>query len=328
MRIADAYELLKIGYESGRMAHSYIIEADVRGAGTELVNMLIKLVFCQAEKKPCGKCRHCREAEGHRLPDLYWIEPEKKSRVIAVEQVRDMLQWANMKSYEGGYKVAVIAYADHLNANAANAFLKTLEEPPDKTFLFLLVQNPQYLLPTIVSRCQKLTITGEFTASAWGWCNELADVLARPVDSVLYAQANAELVKKLFACFLKEAEDEISSRIEADGTEMTDELFQGSVHALYREKRTALMDFITMWYRDILMLTCGSENDILFNIGYAEVLGRQAEMSSMETALNNLETVEKMNDRLERLPVNYEMACLNSGFLGVYKNTRTKAAVR
>ena len=81
------------------------------------------------------------------------IEPEKKSRVIAVDAVRALNHRIQTSSFAGGWKVAVIKYADRLNDQAANAFLKTLEEPPARTLLLLLTDAPQSLLPTVVSRC-------------------------------------------------------------------------------------------------------------------------------------------------------------------------------
>src|SRR5439155_26460972 len=93
--------------------------------------------------------------------DVHWVRPESKTRVITVDQIRDLMQEINLKPTEAEFKVAVIVAADRLNEKAANAFLKTLEEPPAKSILILLTTEPQRILETILSRCLRLNFAGE-----------------------------------------------------------------------------------------------------------------------------------------------------------------------
>lgn len=91
-------------------------------------------------------------------PDLHWLFPEEEKRSISVEQVRDAAESLNLKSHGGGAKVVVIEPADGMTSSAANALLKTLEEPSDDTYLILLSHQPQRLPATIRSRCQRLNL--------------------------------------------------------------------------------------------------------------------------------------------------------------------------
>jgi DNA polymerase-3 subunit delta' len=97
---------------------------------------------------------------GH--PDLHLVEPESKSRRITIQQIRELEHALRLKSYAGGRKVACIMAADRMcvgTAEPANAFLKTLEEPPENTIIFLVTDRPEALLPTIRSRCLLLPLS-------------------------------------------------------------------------------------------------------------------------------------------------------------------------
>jgi len=97
------------------------------------------------------------------------VRLEEDAQQIKVDQIRDLIESLALASYRGGYKVAVVEAAEALNANAANAFLKTLEEPTDKTLL-IMIAKPSHRLPaTIASRCLKLHVSapGKPTALAW-----------------------------------------------------------------------------------------------------------------------------------------------------------------
>jgi DNA polymerase-3 subunit delta' len=99
-----------------------------------------------------------RHAPTDHHPDLRWLFPEEDRRTISVEQIRDTTESLNLKSHGGGAKVVLIEPADGLTGAAANALLKTLEEPSDDTYLMLLSHQPQRLPATVRSRCQRLNL--------------------------------------------------------------------------------------------------------------------------------------------------------------------------
>src|SRR6185436_1663393 len=103
----------------------------------------------------------CRKIEGETHSDMHWVRPESKSRIVSVDQMRELMREIQLKPSEAEVKVAVIVAADRLNTQAANAFLKTLEEPPAKSVLILLSTEPQRLLETILSRCLRLNFGAE-----------------------------------------------------------------------------------------------------------------------------------------------------------------------
>ena len=103
-------------------------------------------------------------------------------RVITVEQMRDLMQTVHLKPAQAALKVAVIVAADRLNVQAANAFLKTLEEPPADSTLILLSTEPQRMLETILSRCLRLNFAGESgrlrDPSLLAWLKNLSEMAA------------------------------------------------------------------------------------------------------------------------------------------------------
>ena len=137
----SALERLQSAWTAGRFAHAYLLEGS-GGCGKEwLADELAALVL----GVPAGEVR------GH--PDFHSVEPESKSRRIIIEKMRTMEQALQMKPMRGSTKVAVIRDADRLLDSAANAFLKTLEEPPPGCHIFLLTALPDAILNTIISRC-------------------------------------------------------------------------------------------------------------------------------------------------------------------------------
>lgn len=148
-------ERLAQSREAGRLAHAYLLT----GNSMDDLEVLFQDVAATLLQSPDPQ-----------HPDLHVIRPESKSRRLGIDQVRSLEKDLRLKSYGGGIKVAGIVAADQLcqgRAEAANAFLKTLEEPPNHCVIFLLSDRPEQLLPTIRSRCITLPLSesGESPAS-------------------------------------------------------------------------------------------------------------------------------------------------------------------
>lgn len=168
--LSDAMAALRAAHASGRLPHALMIH-EAPGAGGEwLAVWAAQLVLCEkAGSAPCGSCRACRRAGVLQHPDLNWVQLLEDSRQIRIEQVRDLSAELALTSHAGGYKVGVLTPADALNRFAANALLKTLEEPPPRTLLVLVATQPSRLPPTILSRCQRLRVPAPSRAEATAW---------------------------------------------------------------------------------------------------------------------------------------------------------------
>lgn len=117
----------------------------------------------------CGACATCLLLQAGNHPDLGWVEPEEEGKVIRIDQVREFIRTESLSSQAGGYKVRVITPADAMNVAAANALLKTLEEPTPSSLILLLSSRPGSLPATIRSRCQAITFPTPPAAQALAW---------------------------------------------------------------------------------------------------------------------------------------------------------------
>jgi DNA polymerase-3 subunit delta' len=133
----------------------------------------------------CGKCASCHWFEQESHPDFRLLQPEalslnseetesgkKPSKQISVDQVRGLADFVGMSAHQGGRRVVVIHPAEAINTNAANALLKSLEEPPPGLLFILVSHKPQQLLPTILSRCLSFALPAPDAASATLWLKE------------------------------------------------------------------------------------------------------------------------------------------------------------
>lgn len=140
-----------------RLPHAILVHEAPGAGGAWLARWTLRLLFCSAgSARPCGSCRDCAQVSAGQHPDCLFVHPLEDSRQIRIDQVRELARELALTSHGGGYKAAVIAPADALNVQAANALLKTLEEPPARTLLVLVCTQPSRLPATILSRCLRL----------------------------------------------------------------------------------------------------------------------------------------------------------------------------
>jgi DNA polymerase-3 subunit delta' len=168
--LKQSQQHLRTALASGHLPHSLLL-LSVPGLGAEqLANWIAALVLCESSgARPCDACASCRLLRSDSHPDAHVVRLEDDAQQIKVDQVRELIDSLTTKSYRGGYKVGVIEGAESLNANGANAFLKTLEEPSADTIL-IMIARPNHRLPaTIASRCLRLKLKPPATDDAIAW---------------------------------------------------------------------------------------------------------------------------------------------------------------
>ena len=166
---------LTAAFRAGRLPHALLIH-EAPGAGGEwLATWAAQLVLCRqnSAQAPCGACTGCRRVWAQQHPDLTWLRTAEDSQQIRIEQVRDLAADLALTSHAGGYKVGIVTPAEALNRFAANALLKTLEEPPPRTLLVLVTTQPSRLPPTVLSRCQRLRVGAPARAEGVAWLTAL-----------------------------------------------------------------------------------------------------------------------------------------------------------
>lgn len=150
-------EQLKRAIRSNNISHAYLFSG-IDGIGKKLTaNVAAAALLCTEltdEVVPCGKCPNCQKFQTGTYPDLIQVNPENNR--ITIDMIRDVKSGLRFSPLEGDRRVIIVDRAELMNANAANAALKILEEPPPGNHFFIITATPSRLLPTIISRCQKL----------------------------------------------------------------------------------------------------------------------------------------------------------------------------
>lgn len=175
------YKLTELA-ATGQLHHALLITGPV-GIGKQLLSRrLAAYLLCKTpqQQQPCGLCKSCLLMGSGHHPDLWQLTTEGSS--IGVDPIRALGQFMQGASQQGGVRLALIPQAELMTEAAANALLKTLEEPPHNSFLILQSAHPAQLLPTILSRCQSWALSPVYGESIEQWLQEHS---SRPVPEFL-----------------------------------------------------------------------------------------------------------------------------------------------
>ena len=287
-----ALDYLRRAHVAGRLGHAYLLVG--AQPALDLASQLAALVVGAPVASILTN------------PDVHTVEPESKSRRIAVEQIRELENSLRLRaSAVGGRKVGVIREADRLNAQSSNAFLKTLEEPPAGSLLLLVSAQPESLMETILSRCIKVVLQAPAAEDATRSpeetaLRELLDRHARhPSDSTVAAayrllrEFNA-LLAAVRSRLQADAENALE-REEAHYAQTTDgswlaereSYYKSLTEAHYSAERTRLIESLGRWWGDALRRTMTA--------------GDSVDRAALVTdVLRRLATVEELRENLDR----------------------------
>ncbi|MFO0226959.1 MAG: hypothetical protein ACK52B_00905 [Gammaproteobacteria bacterium] len=167
--LRPAQEAFSASLATGRLGHALLVQAAPGQGGEWLATWIAARMFCRKPAAPCGACLDCRRVVAGEQPDLLTLRPIEDSKEIRIDQVRELAAELALTAHGGGRKVAILAPAERLNRNAANALLKTLEEPPGDALLLLVTGEPWRLPVTVQSRCTRLRsrVPGDDESVAW-----------------------------------------------------------------------------------------------------------------------------------------------------------------
>jgi DNA polymerase-3 subunit delta' len=156
-----AVDMLKKHVANGSTRHAYLFAGPPGLGRRTLALRFAQALNCQTPVEmgiPCGQCRDCKQIEAMRHADLTVVQAESEGGTLKVDQIREARRMLVLSPYQAKYRVALFLRFQEANDNAANALLKTLEEAPSYAVLILTADNPEQLLPTIISRCEVLRL--------------------------------------------------------------------------------------------------------------------------------------------------------------------------
>jgi len=315
---SQSSQLLQRSLERGRLAHAYLFSGDTLSQLEDAARALAKTLNCLnpirkngAAIDCCDACANCRKIEHLNHGDVRWIRPESKSRVITIDQIRDVMQQMNLKPTEAEYKIAIIVSADRLNISAANAFLKTLEEPPARSILVLLTTESQRILETIQSRCLRLKFAGDGSVQAdpakLSWLRSFTETAAAQQKSLLSRYQLVDVVLKKLVEIKAAIEETLTARsplqqykdVDKDLQDKWEDELKAAIEADYRRQRSEWLSLLHWWLRDVWLHTLGQHQRSEL-LGFPDVSGASqvAQRVSPHQARENLHVMEELQNWL------------------------------
>ncbi|UCC17354.1 MAG: DNA polymerase III subunit delta' [Dehalococcoidales bacterium] len=309
-----AVALLQRSLEVGSVSHAYMFIGPAHSGKMTLAMDLARALNCEGDEIPCGQCEPCSKVTDLKHADVQVVgiaggDPSTESRSkteISIEQIRQIQHTASLPPFEGKYRIYIIENAESLSVEAANALLKTLEEPESKIVFVLLVTDSSLLLETGVSRCQpvefipvpsgiimesltgnwgiepgKATLLARLSRGRFGWA-----VSAARDDSLV--EQRSEMVENIL--------DVIDGNIEtrfALSTQLASKFNSDRNYVFER------LDILLDLWRDMLLIKTGSTDNIT-NIDRIDELTRMAEGRSLSRIRNFIRSIQKANVELRQ----------------------------
>jgi DNA polymerase III subunit delta' len=277
------------------------------------------LAFCQAlnclepvDGEGCGRCRMCRQLIGGNFPDFLLVEPDGQN--IKIEQIRELNRAMGYKPVAGAYRVVVLNRAELMTVEAANSFLKTLEEPPPGNVIILKVKEPLDLLPTIVSRCQKipfrplpLSAVREYLINELGIEEESAFLIAGISDG---SPGRAKQISD--GGYLEERQRSINDIIKLPSMRKTEAIDLAMEYAQGVKKKdrdeTGDIDLFERigiwktWYRDLVVIKINGPIGLLVNSDFSRKLNTLSRNFTIENLLEGFSRLDRAQMDLMKNP--------------------------
>jgi DNA polymerase-3 subunit delta' len=311
----NAIQLLRRSLEKGRVAHGYLFSGGDFDEMSLVARTFAKVLNCEnpPERGPggqgldtCDQCLACRKIEREIHPDVQWVRPESKLRIITIEQMREVMQTMNLKPTEAPWKVVVITAADRLNTQAANAFLKTLEEPPPRSIVILTSVEPDRMLETILSRCLRLQFASEgvirLEPDEAAWLAEFAEIAAQGKTGLLGRYKLLASVAARLAGTKEKIEAELEERsplqrhsdVDPKLREKWEVELSAAIEAEYRRMRSRQVLLLQWWLRDVWISKSAEAGGLIVLPALQEQTASVAGRITPDQAAENLRSVEHL----------------------------------
>jgi len=326
---SHATELLRRSLANGRLGHAYLFVGGTIESLEAHATELARTLNCQSPPavgetgiplEACGECIPCRKVDSGNFPDLDFVRPEKKSRIISIEQIRYLTRKISLKPTEGRYKVAIITGADRMPGPTFNAFLKTLEEPPERTVFVLLTTHPDQLGETVRSRCMRVNFGGgadvQLEANDAAWLKSFVGMSAEADAGLMeryrllgnlmeHLSAKHETIEKI------QVESSPLNRhddIEPVLREKLKEELNAAIEAEYRRQRGQFLAGLQWWLRDVWLAALRQGRELLHFQEWADTSETVGQRLTPGQALENLQSIEATQRLLETTNVQEALA--------------------
>jgi DNA polymerase-3 subunit delta' len=297
--------LLDHSFKQNNIAHAYLLVGPPHVGKKTLALNLAQALNCDGSEPPCGQCYSCRRIIEGKHADVTSLELDSKVE-IGIDEIRELQHLANLPPYEGKCKVFIIDDAEYLSTEAANSLLKILEEPPPRVVWLLLAVEEPRLLPTIISRCQRLELKPmpfeqiqQILIGSYNVDSDKAKLLARLCHGclgwALSALGDEEILKR---------RSEKLTRLSSLTTASLEQKFAyarelATQFSQNRRPVTEVMEIWLSWWRD-LMLIKGGCKEAITNIDYEVALENQAKSLTLNEIKNFLANLRQGQEEISK----------------------------
>ena len=305
-----AVSLLKCGLQTGKLAHAYLVTGPEYVGKMTLARNLAQALNCEAAEKPCGKCVPCQKIAEMRHADVQVIGLQKgeeaESKLISIDQIKDMQHAASMPPFEGRHKVFIIRNAELLSLDAANRLLKTLEEPVENVTFLLLTVNDKLLPLTVISRCQRVELAPMSIAA------ETAALSAKegiePQRARLLAGLSHGCPEWALAVLkddspLQARDEELERILKTIQSDFVERFaYAASLASRYSADRAYVYGILELWrdlWRDMMLQKLGRD-DMIINVDRKAALAEMAAHYSLEEIKDFIERIAAAGEQLHQ----------------------------
>lgn len=313
--------LLQAALCNGRFAHAYLFYGEPKIGKLMTAVKLAQALNCEQPSQTealdsCGHCRSCLQIAARTHPDYFVIEPDQKAATpqIKIEQVREIEQQLVYRPLIGERKICLIDDADRLTIGAANALLKTLEEPPAHSF-FILITSRLHALPiTIRSRCQALRFTTPARTQV-----EAALILKRelpPADArflAVFADGRIGEALTMNVAEVRARQQECLALVKPESLTSSATILSASESLAKTDRGEETLAWLTRWIRDLVIVMVDGDQDQILHLDQLADLRRYAQRADVDSLLTLLNDIERTEQQATR-NLNVQMA-LETTFL-------------
>lgn len=310
-------EHLQNAISMNKISHAYIINGE-RSTGKEFIaKIFAKTLQCEkGGTEACGECHSCKQAQSDNQPDIIYISHEKPN-TISVEDIRAQINNdIVIKPYSSPRKVYIMNEGEKMTAQAQNALLKTLEEPPEYAVILILTTNVEALLPTVLSRCVVLNMKPVPDKKVKKFLMEELEIPDYKADiCVAFARGNIGKAKMLAASeeFDKVKEEAITLVKYINDMEISEIVKAIKKINEYKFEITDYLDILSVWYRDVLLFKATKDaNSMIFRdeIQYIRKVADRSTYEGIETIVKALQQAKRRLDANVNFDLTMELLLL------------------